>query len=263
MSNAVMPLSDYKDTCDKIREKTNITDKIKSGELADKVNEVYEKGKQAEYDNFWDNFQSNGTRKSYYNAFYGSFWKDEIFKPKYDIIPTNAYAMFNGTNVTDLVETANNCGIVIDFSNNTNFTTTFAQSTIKKIGVVDTRSADTIQQTFYNAQQIQSIEKVILNDDGSQTITNPFNWNYDLEEIRFEGVIGGSMTFGHATKLSKASIQSIVSHLSDTTSGKTLTLNKTAVNNAFETVSGTADGSTSEEWLNLVASKPNWTISLS
>ncbi len=212
-------------------------------------------GGKSWYDMFWDNFQLNGTRASYYNAFYGSGWSDEIFKPKYDIRPTNAYAMFNNSKITDLVAIAEQCGIVIDFSDNTNFTTTFAQSSIKRIGVVDTRSADTIQQTFYNSQQIQSIEKVILKDDGSQTLTNPFNWNYALEEIRFEGAIGGSMTVGHATKLSKASIENIVSCLSDTTSGKTLTLSKTAVNTIY--------GDTSNaEWLTLIATKPNWTISI-
>lgn len=63
-------------------------------------------------------------------------------------------------------------------------------------------------------------------------------------------------------KLSKPSITSIINCLSTTTSGLTVTLSKTAVNNAFETSEGVADGSTSQEWLNLVATKTNWTISL-
>ena len=44
---AIMPLSDYKSTCDVLREKTGSTGTIKSGELPDKISEVYEKGKEA------------------------------------------------------------------------------------------------------------------------------------------------------------------------------------------------------------------------
>lgn len=214
------------------------------------------------YDLFWDTFQSNGTRASYYVAFYGSFWKDEIFKPKYDIKPTNAYNMFNNSGVTDLVETANKCGIIFDFSNNENFQGSFSHSKIQRLGVIDTTNSNAIYQTFYNAQKMHTIEKLIFKSDGSQTLTTPFRWNYELENISCEGAIGENISFEDAKKLSKASIQSIVSHLSDTASSKTLTLSKTAVNNSFETAEGLADGSTSPEWLVLVNTKPNWTISL-
>lgn len=225
--------------------------------IAENEQRVYEKGKQAEYDRFWDIFQTNGTRLSYYNAFYGSGWTDESFKPKYELRPTNAYAMFANSKIRDLVVITEQCGIVLDFSNCTNLSTTFAHCQITKIGVVDTRGESTLPQTFYNSQQLQSIEKVILKDDGSQTFTTPFRWNYALEEIRFEGVIGDTISFSDATKLSKASMENTISHLSNTASGKTLTLSKTAVNNAF------TGGSTGTEWLTLVATKPNWTISLS
>ena len=65
-----------------------------------------------------------------------------------------------------------------------------------------------------------------------------------------------------STELSKESIISIINALSDTTTALTVTLSKTAVNNAFETAKGNADGSTSEEWAALIATKQNWTISL-
>ena len=44
---AVMPLSDYTSACDKIREKTETTGTIVSGEWANKVDEVYEAGVEA------------------------------------------------------------------------------------------------------------------------------------------------------------------------------------------------------------------------
>ena len=62
--------------------------------------------------------------------------------------------------------------------------------------------------------------------------------------------------------LSKDSIISIINALSTATSDLPITLSITAVNNAFETSPGAADGSTSEEWTALIATKPNWTISL-
>ncbi len=44
MSYAVMPLADYKAACDKLREKTETTELIKSGELPQKIDEVYQEG---------------------------------------------------------------------------------------------------------------------------------------------------------------------------------------------------------------------------
>jgi hypothetical protein len=44
MSYAIMPLEDYKATCDKVREKTDTTEVIKSGDMAGKVEEVYKAG---------------------------------------------------------------------------------------------------------------------------------------------------------------------------------------------------------------------------
>lgn len=85
----------------------------------------------------------------------------------------------------------------------------------------------------------------------------------NLREIRFAGKIAVNLSFGRGPKkLSKDSIQSIMSCLSDDATGKTLTIPVAAVNSAFETSSGAADGSTSAEWMELVEAHSNWTISL-
>jgi hypothetical protein len=76
------------------------------------------------------------------------------------------------------------------------------------------------------------------------------------------GVIGKDVSFGNSDKLTHDSIASIINTLSATTAGQSVTFSVTAVNNAFETSSGAADGSTSAEWNALVATKSNWTISL-
>lgn len=85
----------------------------------------------------------------------------------------------------------------------------------------------------------------------------------NLREIRFAGKLAGNWSFGRSPKkLSKDSIQSIMSCLSDDATGKSLTIPVAAVNSAFETSEGIADGSTSAEWLALVEAHSNWTISL-
>ena len=219
-------------------------------------------GKQAEYDAFWDAFQLNGTRTAYDYAFYSAGelaadggWTDEIFKPKYDIKPKGTcYSMFFRTNIKDLTKIG--CGVDIDFSQATTFNAIFYASGVVTIGVLDLRNVTAVSQAFQYCNYLKTIEKIILKDDGSQSISDTtFQWASELEEIRFEGAIGSNINFQWQSKLSGASITSIVNALSPTASGKTATFKQIAVMSNI--------GSPYEqEWLDLVATKPNWTISL-
>lgn len=83
-----------------------------------------------------------------------------------------------------------------------------------------------------------------------------------LREVRFSGLLAVSINMRHSVDFSKDSIISLMACCSPEVSGKTLTFNKAAVDKAFETSSDAADGSTSTEWAELIATKPNWTISL-
>jgi hypothetical protein len=92
---------------------------------------------------------------------------------------------------------------------------------------------------------------------------NTFHYAYDTEHIGFEGIIAqNGLNLQWSTKLDKESHVKLVNTLSSTTSGLSVTVSQTAVNKAFETSEGANDGSTSQEWLNLIATKPNWTISI-
>lgn len=269
MSNAVMPLSDYVDVCDKIRKKTNSTDKIKSGDLANKVTEVYEAGKasgggDSYYDEFWDDYQAYGNRTICDSMFAGNSWTSNTFKPKYTIKPERAQHMFLFTGITgDLVELCEKQGITLDFSNCTLFNNLMVNAMgITRIGVIDARKRTDDGMMFYRMDALVTFEKFIVSE------TTPFNYNSfysveNLENLTVEGVIAqNNFNVQWSTKLSKSSIKSIINCLSTTTSGLTVTLSRIAIDNAFETSSGLADGSTGTEWLNLVATKPNWTISL-
>ena len=95
----------------------SIAEKLQT--IAENEQKVYESGKQAEYDRFWDTYQNNGTKESYYYTFVD--WKKANFKPKYDIVPTKCQGtfqyLFDGDGEpVDFVELLDELGITIDFS---------------------------------------------------------------------------------------------------------------------------------------------------
>ena len=183
---------------------------------------AYDNGVQAEYDRFWDELQQNGNRRNYWGAF--ASWTDEIFKPKYPIIANTSNSMFY-------------------------------LSTVTYIPTIDVSSAVGLINTFDYATEVVKIEKIILKADGSQRVQGGFNSCRALEEVRFEGVIGASISFKESTKLSRDSVVNIFAALSESASGQTLALSSSALTAAF-------GGSSSEEWQTLRATRPNWTISI-
>ena len=115
---------------------------------------------------------------------------------------------------------------------------------------------------FNGCSSLTTIQQLDLTS-GSY-INTMFTGCTSLVNLTMTGTIKSSgFNVSPCTKLSKASITSIINVLSSTTTGKSVTLSLTAVNTAFETSSGAGDGSTSEEWTTLIATKSNWTISLS
>ena len=225
--------------------------------------EGYAAGQQAEYDRFWDNAQTNGNRVNYTGAFFGVLWNNETFCPKYDIRPDNAYNIFARCEITDLVSTLDKAGVVLDFSQTTNFDGMFTWSSVRNVGIIDTRGAASISNMCSYGYNLTKIQKLILKDDGSQSAGNAFTSCSNLTTLTIEGTIGQNGFDLHWSPLDKASIQSVINALSATTTGLTVTLSQTAVNKAFETSSGANDGSASAEWATLTGTKTNWTINLS
>ncbi len=214
--------------------------------IAENEQKVYEAGKKSQYDEFWDNHQQNGKRTDYTGGFSG--WNGNIFKPKYNMQPIAAvYMLAQFTSETDLVEHLDNLGITLDFSKCTNFTNFMLWGQITRMGVIDSTAATAI--SFYYAYKMRTLDLLIIRDDGSTTLT--FEGAENLTNITIQGVIGKSTNM-RWSPLSKNSITNVISVLSDTTTNLTLTLSKSAVNKAFS----------NEDWETLVATKPNWTISL-
>ena len=226
------------------------------------VTEGIEQGKQEAYDAFWDNFQQNGKRVNYYNGFSGYGWNETIFLPKYDIKPTNvAYGLFmyNRSNV-DLVELAEKQGIVIDTSKATSLQYAFASTKFTRLGVIDATNTTNCIRAFEGNDYLTTIDKIILKDTGTTSLSNAFNGSGVLKEVRFEGVIGISVSFS-ACPLTKESILSIINHLSDTSSSQTLTLKSSAVG-AVDWSDTVIDDVTYNTFDEICDLKPNWTISL-
>lgn len=239
-----------------------ITEKL--NKIAENQPKVFEAGKHSEWSAFWDACQENGHRTSYTNGFCGRSWNDTTFKPKYNIKPEGSIGyMFRETGITDIKSICEQQNISLDFSLVTSGEMAFQNAKITNMGIFDGRSVNNFYRFFYGANQLVSLDKLILRDDGTQTFNQPFADMPKLKNITIEGVIGQSgFDLRQSPLLSKESIVSIINALSATTSGLTVTLSKTAVNKAFETSEGAKDGTTSTEWQTLIATKSNWTINL-
>ena len=211
----------------------------KTLQLKKDFDDVYEAGKQKQYDEFWDIYQNNGKRTDYGYAFSGVGWTDDAYNPKYAITPATISPIFQGTSITNT-----KVDIVVDLSSN-HLTRTY--------------------EGLYGAMTIVTIKNLVLNCDivcGSTTFRNMTA----LKNIKItgEGKILTSTTFQTSTKLTKESMKSIIDALSDSATGQTLTLSKTAVKSEFginTNISTEDDIPIDNELYEKIISKPNWSFS--
>ena len=225
-----------------------------------------EAGKKSEYDAFWDTFQKNGSRRYYERAFEdtangGQRWVyGATYRPKHPMKPLSAISMYAyGALPYEAIA-------AVDFSECTDLYSTFSYFTIrgdaeKKFPPIDVSSATRTQNMFGWVSGIYEIEKITVKR--SSVLSSMFNGATSIREVRFEGEIGSSFGLSTCTNLSRESIENIIEHLSNSTTGLKVTFSRAAVNKAFETTEGANDGESSGDWSALVATKStNWTIAL-
>lgn len=237
---AIRQLKPYlKNIADVIRDKTTDKEPINAQDFPSKIAEVYDKGKQTEYDRFWDSYQNYGKTTSYINSFAGTNWKDEVFKPKYPII-TNIAAnrtnnMFSFSSITQIM-------VPLYFYDTTSVSTFANCANLVKIGD-DTGGGLWVTR--------------------SRTFTSNFSGCSKLEEIRFidynekgeyvPSEIGNSIDFKSCSLLSVASMKNIITHLvnySGTSSFGANTLTFSAYCwTRLETDSSAPDGGTWSEYV--------------
>lgn len=145
----------------------------------------FEQGKQAEYDAFWDEFQKNGAKISYVQAFYSSKWTAVNYKPKYPIICSSCTSMCNSSLIEDTI-------VPIDI--------TTCTSTQYMLGYIS---------TLITVRELKVSEITGFNDT--------FAGSKNIETIFFSGTIGKSLNMQEQTKLSVESVKSAINCLKDFT----------------------------------------------
>ena len=206
-----------------------------------------QRGRESAEQMFWDTYQQNGKREAYDCAFYGRYWTDELFKPKYKMRPITMSQCFYGANNITRDLTAD----MIDTSRCTNLYFSFSGLMCAHLPVIDMRAVTTYggaRYPFYGCTRLQSIEGLYLPNVG---VEDPFHRCESLREVRLlgDGKFLMNINMG-VCPLSRESIESVMAALSDTVTGQTATFNKAAVEAAFS----------ADEWAALVASKPNWAV---
>ena len=225
--------------------------------IAENESKVYEAGKKAEYDAFWDGMQNYGNRKTYNYAF--AYWdKFECIRPRYKIVPIDAggcYAMFLQNKGIKKIEAE-----YFDFSQKprgTNLSTTYGYtfsscSNLEEIEDIGLIPEYEYNNTFGYCSKLHTIAKMGV--DANTKYSNAFVGCGELVNLTIVGTIGQNGFDIHwSTKLSADSLKSIINALSTTTTGLTITLPTTAQSN-YEAVYGAGS------WATLVATRSNWTI---
>lgn len=213
MANKKYEETDIQAIAEAIREKTGSEESFKVRDMASGVNEVYEAGKKAEYDEFWDSYQNYGVRRYYKYGFAGDGWNDKTFKPKYDIITTNGQGVFQECRITDLKGCLAINGVKLDFKGCSSLTQTFYGAEFLEIPEINIPNAKSLTEAFMLASAIK-IDKIILPENGVATFIRTFSSTTKLTSITFEGVIGRNISFS-SSPLSVESMKSVITHLKD------------------------------------------------
>lgn len=226
-------------------------------------------GRQAEYDAFWDALQGGGAPRDY-SVTFGAAWTPETFRPKHDLIVSNAYMMFRGSTMEiDLAAHLEENGVTLDLSGATNTQYVFNSSMFTRVGVIDLSGSTSTapgDSLFGYCRRLKTIDKIILKTGarGEFTTTAFTNCN-ELENLSLEGNLTTDVDLHWSTRLSRASIESVyyaaLGGSMDHGTYPTLTFSLSAVNAAYESAAGAKDGSESAAWQALVDGAP-FTISL-
>ena len=184
---------------DAIRAKTGGTDALTLDGMAEAVPNVYDKGKQAEQDAFWDTFQNKGEGlMSYRYAFAHSHFDDANYNPKYPIRCTNS-------------------------SSGSSYV--FYQSMITDTKVEIYGGTANITSMFMDCEKLVTIR--LLSVHSSTTYSGTFSNCSALANITMDGTIGQNISFADCKKLTHASLMSIIEHLGTVTATRTCTLGTT------------------------------------
>lgn len=214
----------FKEIADAIRKKTGSKDLIKPSEFAGKVAEVYEAGKKAQNNEWWDTYLApmrNGRPTN--NLFSGPSWNGNTFYPTQDIIPLeNASSLFDrfswNASVAriDLAQRLEDCGVRLDITNAKAVAYLFNYAWTTRVPALNcnTTAYSGLTSVFSNAQYLVTIDELIIRNDGVNTFSNTFTGCKALKNVKFTGVIGRSISFSDCP-LTVESMRNVISCLND------------------------------------------------
>lgn len=214
-----------------VRAKTGKTDTMTVDEIPTEVAAVYDKA----IDDMWEAFASGGTKTSRPWAFYGWEVTSEIFKPKYDFIPSGGDGNYcfkefrkkNSNDIIDLAAIERERGIKFDFSKATSLANAFQGASIDVINVLDVTNVTTVNGLYwlfsgvtnvgqrYSYSCVKRVNRFIVGPKTDKFFYT-FYWAVDLEHCVFEGEISkNGLAVSQSTKLDHESLLSIVNCLKD------------------------------------------------
>ena len=232
--------------------------------IAENEQKIYDKGYSQSESDFWDAVQNNGSRYNYEYGF--QYWNCKELKPKYQVKPTKSYRtanMFAYNTVLeeikkDYFDLSRYTPATAAASSSSNYYTFYGCSELKVIEDIGIQGGG-YEHTFAACTKLHTIELMRCVADGNYI--TPFGSCNALKNLTIEGEIGKNFPIPNSSKLSTASIVSIIEHLSQDVTGQTLTLNTTAVNNMVFPYTSPYTNITYNSWDELIATKSNWTIS--
>lgn len=245
---------------DAIRNKVpSITHPLSPAGMAGAIDSVYDQGFNDGYDLVWDCLQDYGARKSYQSAFYG--WHHSSFHPKYKVKPTEALGAQNMFFAAWITKIYKNYFDLSGMPSTADVSGMFSWCTeLEHMEDIGLPAPANYGHTWNYCRNLKTID-VMRCSASTKFNSNTFMSCSALENLTVSGTIGQSgLNLQYSTKLSKASITSIINALSTTTSGLSITLSKTAVETAFPPASGTLTANI--EWNTLKMTRNNWTINL-
>ena len=193
----------------------SIADKLT--QIAENGQKIYDAGKKAEYDAFWDGYQLEGKRIDYQYAFGSVGWNDETFKPKYDIIlgvgVTGSYT-FWCCGVSNLKEALDKRGVKLDTSKCKYMHSFLRSARCVEVPTIDLSecSNSTGTASCFSSTYLITIEKIVFSKTTNISPTM-FQNATSLQNVVCEGVIAKSINFGASLLLTAESMKSIITHL--------------------------------------------------
>ena len=183
--------------------------------IAENVPKVYEAGKTAEWNRFWDNLQDYGNRKGYNYAF--SWWADEAFYPKYDIIPeqqVNSIAttgIFAYSKISNIKKRLEDCGVVFSTSKLNTMQSIFIGCLTEELPDLDLSYVT--WGCKYCWQNCKNLRSLTLNDVQAKNVfDSAFAGCISLSEFYITGEIGRDFNVSSAP-LDLPSAKRILTHL--------------------------------------------------